>query len=408
VLGYGYDAAARLTSLTYTLGQTALGSVSYAYDRTGQRTLVGGPWARATLPAAIASATYNAANHQLTLGGQTLTYDLNGNLTSLADGSGTTTYTWNARNQLTSLTAPGATATFGYDALGRRWTRTVNGIRTDWLYDGFNPVQEGVLPTTVVANLLTGLEIDEFLTRTDAAGLRALLPDALGSTLALTDATGAVQTEYTYEPFGATTPAGQASTSPHQFTGRENDGTGLYYYRARYYHPGLSRFLSEDPLEFAAGDWNLYAYVSNSPLNGTDPLGLMILPPDPSGLGPEWKHDPSHKYPHGERYRDPSGRPLDFHRPRPGFGPGTHRGNPHWHDPNNFGDRFLRPGTEVPDPAPLPPRRPPVAPVPPRGPRIWWPWPGHLPIIPMNPCALMPDLCGGSPAEAGTPNKSQQ
>jgi YD repeat-containing protein len=28
-----------------------------------------------------------------------MTYDLNGNLIALTDGSGTTTYTWNARNQ---------------------------------------------------------------------------------------------------------------------------------------------------------------------------------------------------------------------------------------------------------------------------------------------------------------------
>jgi len=38
------------------------------------------------------------------------------------------------------------------------------------------------------------------------------------------------------------------SANPFQYSGRENDGTGLYYYRARYYHPKLMRFVSEDPL----------------------------------------------------------------------------------------------------------------------------------------------------------------
>jgi hypothetical protein len=44
-----------------------------------------------------------------------------------------------------------------------------------------------------------------------------------------------VQTQYTYEPFGGTTTSGQANANASQYTGRENDGTELYY-RARYYH----------------------------------------------------------------------------------------------------------------------------------------------------------------------------
>ncbi len=86
---------------------------------------------------------------------------------------------------------------------------------------------------------------------------------------------GAVQTEYTCEPFGKTTVTGQPNANPFQFTGRENDGTGLYYYRARYYHPGLQRFISEDPIGFADGP-NLYAYAINSPLDSVDPLGLEV------------------------------------------------------------------------------------------------------------------------------------
>jgi RHS repeat-associated protein len=57
-------------------------------------------------------------------------------------------------------------------------------------------------------------------------------------------------------------------------TGRENDGTGLYYYRARYYSPTLQRFLGEDPIGFAGGDVNLYAYVGNNPLRWRDPMGF--------------------------------------------------------------------------------------------------------------------------------------
>ncbi len=179
-----------------------------------------------------------------------------------------------ARNRLAGLAGPGQTASFGYDALGRRWTKTVNGARTDFLYDGLNRVQEGLLPGTPAANLLTGLRLGEVFTRTDATGARHFLADALGSTLALSDSGGAVPTQYAYELLGASTVTGTASGNSFQYTGQEHDGTGLYYYRARYYHPGLGRFLAEDPLGLLGGDVNLYGYVHVSPVNYVDPMGL--------------------------------------------------------------------------------------------------------------------------------------
>jgi RHS repeat-associated protein len=277
VTEYAYDAASRLTGLTYRNGLTVLGTLTYAYDAAGNRTEVGGTWARTGLPPALAGATYDAANQQLTFGSSTLTYDLNGNLTS----DGTTTYTWDARNRLVGLSGPSTTATFQYDALGRRTRKTVNGVATDFLYDGLNPVQE-LAGTAPVANLLTGLSIDEFFTRTDAAGPLAFLTDALQSTLALSDTATTIGTEYTYEPFGMPAVTGAPAANAFQYTGRENDGTGLYYYRARYYHPGLLRFISEDPIEFLGGDVNLYSYVADAPTSYRDPFGLFVV----AGRGP--------------------------------------------------------------------------------------------------------------------------
>jgi RHS repeat-associated protein len=56
-----------------------------------------------------------------------------------------------------------------------------------------------------------------------------------------------------------------------RFSGQTRDGR---YCRARYYHPQLQRFISEDPIRFEGGDINLYAYVANNPVRWTDPLGL--------------------------------------------------------------------------------------------------------------------------------------
>jgi RHS repeat-associated protein len=226
------------------------------------------------LPPVSTATNYNANNQQLTFGTTTETYDLNGNLATTTDAGVTTTYTWNARNQLTGISKTGLTASFTYDSFGRRTGRTVNGVVTNYVYDGLNPVQEKN-GATVTANLLTGLGIDEFFTRTDGVGVRSLLPDALGSTVALGDGTGTLQTQYTYEPFGVTTQTGLASTNSYKYTGREDDGLGLSYYRARYYQPRSQRFVAEDPSGLRGGDMNLYGYVKNNPVNMIDPTGLL-------------------------------------------------------------------------------------------------------------------------------------
>ncbi|MDR4470593.1 MAG: hypothetical protein MRJ68_20205, partial [Nitrospira sp.] len=269
---YAYNAASELTTVTYKQGTTTLGTLTYTYDGAGNRLQTGGTFARTNLPPALASASYNANNQQTVFGTTTETYDLNGNLATTTDAGVTTTYTWNARNQLTGISRTGLTASFTYDSFGRRTGKTINGTTTNFLYDGLNPVQEKN-GTTVTANLLAGLGIDQLFTRTDGVGVRALLPDALGSTVALGDNTGTLQTQYTYEPFGVTSQTGEANTNSYKFTGREDDGSSLYYYRARYYQPQFQRFVSEDPIGFLGGA-NLYSYVDNGPITFGDPFGL--------------------------------------------------------------------------------------------------------------------------------------
>jgi hypothetical protein len=95
---------------------------------------------------------------------------------------------------------------------------------TGFLYDGLNLAQE-LSAGSPSANFLSGLSLDDVFTRTGASGSAHLLTDALGSTVALSDASGAVSTSYTFQPFGATTHTGAATANSVEFTGRENDGT---------------------------------------------------------------------------------------------------------------------------------------------------------------------------------------
>ncbi|MEM7477857.1 MAG: RHS repeat-associated core domain-containing protein, partial [Planctomycetota bacterium] len=60
--------------------------------------------------------------------------------------------------------------------------------------------------------------------------------------------------------------------------GREYDfDTGFYFNRARWYNPEIGRFISQDPIGFRGGDTNLYRYAGNSPQNGTDPSGNIVV-----------------------------------------------------------------------------------------------------------------------------------
>jgi YD repeat-containing protein len=233
---YGYDNASRLATLTYKFGTSLLGELQYAYDAAGQRIAVGGNWARTGLPEPLASASYDAANEQVAFGPQNLTYDLNGNLTS----DGTNTFVWDARSRLIGITGP-APASFVYDSLGRRRDKALNTTGTGFVYDGLNPVKG--LTALGNSDILTGPGIDEYLTRTGPTGAVNVMTDALGSTIALADDAGIVPGEYTYAPFEDGASGGLDNAF--QYTGRENDGTGLYYYRARYYHPQLQRFVGE-------------------------------------------------------------------------------------------------------------------------------------------------------------------
>jgi RHS repeat-associated protein len=310
---YAYNAASQLTSIDYKYPSgEQIGNLLYGRDALGRITTIAGSEARTNLPAALSEATYDVANELTSLAGQQYTYDADGNAT----GNGTSTNTWNDRNQLTGVTQGSNTFGYAYDQFGRRTTKIVNGVQTAYLYEGQNVARE----TTggVTSQLVNGLGLDErfarvtngetstYLTTAQGGAPAAthnsmFFPPAIGrvprpsvrissagtgpnagstqaSALALAGTNGTPETQYTYDPFGATTSSGAASTNPFQYTGRENDGNGLQYNRARYYNPTPGRFISQDPLGMAGSGVNLYRYAADNPLNVTDPLGTTENP----------------------------------------------------------------------------------------------------------------------------------
>lgn len=282
---YGYDNANQLTGQIYTQGNgTELGDLIYGYDLAGHLVTQGGSLAFNQVPAPTTQpSTFDANNRQVSFNGATLSYDANGNLTS----DGVNSFVWNARNELIQVRQGGELKlSFAYDALGRRTGKAIGAaVPTQYLYDGENPIQEKQAGAT--NPILVGPGVDERFARNDVGGRLYFLTDMLGSTIGLTNSAGEIRQRYSYDPYGniSSSDTSTGYTNPYQYTGREADTAGLYYYRARYYSPEMGRFISEDPLGFGGRQANFFAYSFGSPLNyidrnGQDPVsavaGLVI------------------------------------------------------------------------------------------------------------------------------------
>src|SRR5947209_10259044 len=274
---YIYDGNYQLTSVLFAGG----GSDSFAYDAIGNRTIHG-----------LAYTYYKNGTNTLngnrlrSIGGTDYTYDANGNMTG---HTGTTMYTWDAANRLVT----DQDTTYTYDFADRRISGTKNSVTTRYISVGLQTIAERstVGSTTTSRDYVFAPGIDEPLAMQDANGMTYYSVDGLGSVIAMTDAAGAV-TAQGFDPWGVSS----APTGFFGYTGREPDGHGLWYLRARYYDPSIGRFISEDPLRekirtvgsitdsesfayFAHLLLRPYSYVDNNPVRYTDPYGLAPQTP---------------------------------------------------------------------------------------------------------------------------------
>ena len=265
---YHYDPVDQIIEAKYGTART----VGYTYDASGNRQNV-------TENGTGQGYTANALNQYTNVDGFAQTYDANGNLT----GTSGAAYSFDAQNRLVSATVNGVVTTFVYDPRNRVVRRTTDGTARNLTYDGWNLIEERDGSGALQQVYVHGANTDELLAKITTAGVVYYHADALGSTVALTNETGNLVESYTYDAFG--TPSirnGSGLSLPVSgfenrflFTGRELlRDAGIYDYRNRVYSSSLGRFLQTDPIRFQAGDVNIYRYVSNNPVNWTDPLGL--------------------------------------------------------------------------------------------------------------------------------------
>jgi RHS repeat-associated protein len=187
---------------------------------------------------------------------------------------------------------PNHTYQMAYDALGRCVKRTVDGVKKYYIYDGERPILEYNATGGLVGYNLYGKGIDEILMRYDPTLTQEprtfyYQQDHEGSVTRLVNGNGDIIEKYRYDVFGnplilAPNNTGRSVSivsNRFMFTGREFSNLfGFYEYRARAYNPLLGRFMSEDPKLFDAGNYNLFRYCHNDPIDMTDPMGLDAIP----------------------------------------------------------------------------------------------------------------------------------
>ncbi len=107
-----------------------------------------------------------------------------------------------------------------------------------------------------------------------------MLRTSLTSTAITTNSSGVRQTELRYFAYGGTRYDAGGQMTIYRYTGqRVETGTGLYDYGARWYDPGIGRFLAADSIVPNVGSsqsLNRYAYVNGNPLKYTDPSGHWL------------------------------------------------------------------------------------------------------------------------------------
>jgi RHS repeat-associated protein len=166
-----------------------------------------------------------------------------------------------------------------HDGDGHRVKQTVNLIVTEFVVDLNGGLSQVVADINSGGNLkVLYVRGDDLISQLQNSEWHWYSYDGHGSTIALTDDAGTQADFYEYDAWGNPLAGNTTGLNRFRYTGQEEDGTGLYYLRARYYGPRIGRFGSRDPAEGLEDDpitLHLYVYARVSPATVSDPSGLQ-------------------------------------------------------------------------------------------------------------------------------------
>ncbi len=271
LFAYSYDDLGRLLTVT----RDGALMEEYRYDENGNRTYEQNSYLGTTGRAF----SHSEEDHTITAGSITYEFDYDDNLASRINGSETTEYAYSSTGELQSVTLPDTRViSFVHDPLGRRIAKRIDGtIVEKYLWSG---------RTTLLAvydgsnNLLQRFEYGDGrmpFVMTASGAVYYLAYDQVGSLRIVSDSTGNVVKRIDYDTFGNILRDSDPGFSvPFGFAGGLYDrDTGLVRFGYRDYLAEIGKWTAKDPIDFAAGDSNLYGYVQNDPVNFVDPEGLL-------------------------------------------------------------------------------------------------------------------------------------
>lgn len=211
------------------------------------------------------------ADKLTTFNGQTITYDDVGNPLTYRGN----TLTWTFGRRLASF----GNITYTYNEDGIRTKKMTEDSTTEFYLDGSNIIRQSDGTDTLYFfydrdDNLTGFEYD--------GAVYFYVKNMQGDIVAISDDSGNVVAEYTYDPWGKVlsvtgTNSALGNLNPFRYRGYYYDtDTNLYYLQSRYYDPETGRFLNADEYHSAKQSTkrdNVYAYCMNNPIMYSDKDG---------------------------------------------------------------------------------------------------------------------------------------
>ena len=185
---------------------------------------------------------------------------------------------YNALNQLTETLTKNYKVSFTYDAEGLRTGKTVNGEKTVYVWDGDQVVMELSKGGAVQKRYIRGNDL-VYADKGENTEKTYYVTDMHGNVVQLLDESGNVTKTYEYDSFGNEVKPEKKDENPYRYCGEYYDKeTEEVYLRARYYEPGVGRFITRDTYTGESDEplsLHLYTYCENDGVNMVDPSGHM-------------------------------------------------------------------------------------------------------------------------------------
>lgn len=221
---------------------------TYAYDETWQDKLI----------------SYNA---------QSITYDAVGNPTNYMGN----TLTWTMGRQLASF----GSNTYTYNEEGIRTSKTVNGVKTTFLLDGYNVIEQTDGTTTLHFFYGSNGEVIGFRYNGNDY---FYVKNAMSDIIAITDSNKNIVAEYRYDPWGKVIDEENLTAignlNPFRYRSYYYDSDiKMYYLQSRYYDAEVGRFINCDDVSYigvteSEVSYNPFVYCENDSINHYDSNGF--------------------------------------------------------------------------------------------------------------------------------------